>query len=229
MNSSSKKPSPTHAARQLGFSRATITRKLSVPQSGTSSSALILQRLSLERGAVPAPVLAHFSRTSALILKALSQKPLGVASARTLARLACVAPATATGDLRKLSEAGLVTNADGVWQIAWTSRMWQAVAQMLGKVKLPFHQPFGVRSPKYVPQRFWPLFQDVNPHSFEIDGHETLIISRILNSNDLVALSWMAKTFPPSRISQAVGALRRDLRSDREQLAEVLSRSRRGH
>ena len=95
-----------------------------------------------------APAIAGLTREDVLVLAALGRRPLGLRSARAVARAARVSPTIAGRSLRRLAAQAYVARltvrvAEGaakdvaVWVVRWTERPWQQVAGTIGQATLP--------------------------------------------------------------------------------------------
>jgi hypothetical protein len=179
-----------------------------------------------------APVVPGLTREQVLVLAVLARRPLGVRSARVVARAAGISPTTAGTALRHLEEAGYVTHTtvrtvEGrvvdlpVWSIGWRSERWWEVASLVEAAILPAHPSRPSRRPRKVPSRLWHLFWDTDPSTLDPDGHGVYIADRILRSTDNEALAWLATAVSPEALRSA--ARRRGLSRGQRRLALTLA------
>lgn len=168
-----------------------------------------------------------------MALAALSRRPLGLRSARAVARVAGISPTTAGRALAALTERGVVTRVSvrvtegtirdiSVWTIVWRSPEWQRVAGTVGLTVLPTGPP--ERPSNRVPARLWHLFWDTDPRALRLDRNGAYIVDRVLRANDLPALSWMARTVDADSLRKA--AARRGLGEPQRRLARLIADSR---
>ncbi len=152
------------------------------------------------------------SRETAMVLAALSRRPLGLDSARAAARAAGVSPTTAARALRELAARGYVEQrveqvVEGrvrdvtVWSVRWGSPEWLAVASDIGRCVLPTARR--IARPRRVPRRLGHLFWNVDLAELDVERDGRFIADRILRHDDPQALAWMAVTLRPSDIEAA--------------------------
>src|SRR6266542_4967098 len=152
------------------------------------------------------------SRETAMVLAALSRRPLGLDSARAAARAAGVRPTTAARALRELAARGYVEQrveqvVEGrvrdvtVWSVRWGSPEWLAVASDIGRCVLPTARR--IARPRRVPRRLGHLFWNVDLAELDVERDGRFIADRILRHDDPQALAWMAVTLRPSDIEAA--------------------------
>jgi DNA-binding transcriptional ArsR family regulator len=175
---------------------------------------------------------AH-TREEMLALAALSRRPLGLRSARAVARVAGISPTTASRVLAVLAEQGLVTHTSvrvvegtvrdiTIWTVLWRSPAWRRLAGIVGQIVLPTAPPTPSGNP--VPARLWHLFWDTDPRALRLDRHGPYIIDRVLRANDLEALAWMTRTAEAGSLRRA--SKRRGLTVQQRHLATLIAESR---
>lgn len=174
------------------------------------------------------------SREEVFVLAALSRSPLGLRSARSVARRASIAPATAVKALASLAGRGLVrerrqrvvegevTDID-VWTLNWRAPEWRALSTMLAKVVLP---ALATPAPKQrsVPSRFAHLFWNEDTAELDVARDGTMIAERILGSSDAEAIAWAAGAIPPTSLRRVRGL--RNVDSRVAALADALAGDR---
>lgn len=181
-----------------------------------------------------APTIKDLSREQVFVLAALSRRPLGLCSARAVARAAGVSPTTASRALRALADAGYVERrtqrvAEGgardvdVWVVRWGSEQWRRVASDLGRCVLPAPRPDPRQ--RRLPRRLGHLFWNVDLGQLDVVRDGRLIAGRVLRSDDAQALAWLAATIDPADIEAA--SRERGLDPKRASLGRLLAASRR--
>ncbi len=179
-----------------------------------------------------APPVPGLTREQVLVLAVLVRRPLGVRSARIVARAAGISPTTASAALHRLEEAGYVQHRAvrtvearvvdlPVWTIDWRSERWWQVAAQVETAILPARRsrPRGRRT--RVPARLWHLFWDTDPAQLDPVRHGVYIADRILQSTDNQALAWLAAAVPPEALRSV--ARRRGLTRGQQRLAAALA------
>lgn len=162
------------------------------------------------------PTLRGLSRESVQVLAGLSRHPLGLSSVRAVARASCVSATTASRLLPRLVDEGLVVEstrrvAHGraadvhLFEIAWASPKWQAVAGQVGRVVLPSRP--GNRSTRAVPRRLAHLFWNADFDAVDPDRDARYVAGRLLLSDDTQAVAWAVAHLPAEALL-AAGALR---------------------
>ena len=222
-------------ARMLGTS---VPRVLRAAQHGTVPTVSHGNRTMFDTQAVAAlrrrwgavPSIAGLRREEILALATLARRPLGLASARALARAAGLSP-TATGrSLRRLTAAGYVERrtirvVEGrvrerpVWMVRFGSTAWTAVASRVGTVVLPWRASGG--PPHRVPRRLGHLFWNEDLGDLNLDRHAVLIADRVLRADDPEAIAWMRDALPAAAVEQATR--RRGLDPRRARLGHLLA------
>jgi len=161
-------------------------------------------------GAVPS--VRGLSREAVLALAALSRRPLGLCSARAVARAGGISPTTAARVLRELAARGYVEQrteriVEGrvrdaqIWAVRWGSPEWLAVAGDVGRCVLP--RPEGSAASRRVPRRLGHLFWNVDLGRLDVERDGRFIADRILRQDDPQALAWMAVTLRTKDIEAA--------------------------
>ncbi len=215
--------SVAETSRLLGISEPSIYRALAKnwPVDGTTKTsgrvtpeavAGLLRRL----GWIPSE-LRHgdLTREEVFVLTALSRSPLGLRSARSVARRAAIAPATASKALESLSGQGLVQErtervVEGevvdikIWNLSWRSPLWRALAPVIARVVLPSPRQPAPRQ-RSVPSRFAHLFWNEDTAHLDVERDGTMIAERILRSNDAEAIAWAGGAIPPASLRKVRG------------------------
>jgi hypothetical protein len=142
------------------------------------------------------------TRQEILVLAALSRSPLGLRSARSVARRTSLTPTTAARALASLGERGLVgasvervvegevTDIE-VWRVSWQSPGWRAIARSIAAVVLPAPTA-RPRRQRTVPSRFAHLFWNEDTGRLDVERDGVMIADRILRSADAEAIAWAA-------------------------------------
>lgn len=148
-----------------------------------------------------APDVPGLTRTEAKVLAALSRAPVGLMSARAVARRSQVSPTAASGALEHLIARGLVLEehrmaAAGAARAARILRAnvaateWPELAPALARVEVPTLAP--AAPAKRVPPRLRHLFWNVAPGQLATDEHGPFVARRLLQVGDLEGLAWGA-------------------------------------
>jgi DNA-binding Lrp family transcriptional regulator len=159
------------------------------------------------------PEIPGLTRQEILVLAALNRRPLGLVSARAVARSAGISPTTASRALVKLHEEGYVTKrtekvVEGkvverqVWRVARSPGPWQKVAARVRKTVLPATKKAPVTG-RRLPSRFGHVFWNADLQKIDLKRDATYVAGRILASNDTQALAWMARALPTRAIVKA--------------------------
>lgn len=173
--------SPLRAGRGLRFSPANV------------------QALTRSLGAVP--TVPGLRRHDVQVLAALSQAPLGLRSARAVARRADVSPTTASHSLADLRAAGLVSLDQGVfaegravhgtlWKLRFGDPRWVALAPVIAKTVLP--TPPSLPSDQRVPRRLYHHFWNADVSQLDRPEADSYVTTRLLLSGDPQATAWVA-------------------------------------
>ncbi|MGH9156090.1 MAG: hypothetical protein ACRD1K_09730 [Acidimicrobiales bacterium] len=195
------------AAERDGLARA--------PASRLHLSSQVVAKWLRAWGWVPEPLRDRCTREEAFVLAALSRSPLGLRSARSVARRAVLSPSTATKALSALKGAALVRErtervVEGrvsdivVWCINWWSPEWKALATAVPAVVLPASKA-RPRRQRTVPSRFAHLFWNEDTGSLELERDGVMIAERILRSSDVEAIAWAAAAIPPESLRRVKG------------------------
>lgn len=222
-------------ARELS---TTVPRVLRAIRSGEYSTVRRGNRFLFDAAAVQqlrrrlgvAPNIPGLTREDVLVLAALGRRPLGLASARAVARAAGVSPTTAGRSLRRLVEKGYVARetirvAEGkardvaVWNVRWTGSSWFRVAEKVGQANLPAEPARQARGG--LPPRLAHLFWNEDIAALDLDRHASLVADRILRSEDPEAHAWMLRRLPAKAILKATGT--RNLDPRRARLGRLLA------
>lgn len=189
-----------------------------------------VQRLTRALGRVPQ--VEGLSREEILALAALGRRPLGLASARAVARAAGISPVSAAKAMEHLSSLGYLEKESrqliegrvktlSLWQVRWTSPAWLRVAPALASVVFPEPVNKSAR-PSHLPRRLSHLFWDVpRPTAIDLRKSGPTVASRLLMSNDPQALAWAAQALRPSDLRE--GARMRGVDNRTRALAENLA------
>lgn len=157
------------------------------------------------------PPIRALGREEAFVLAALSRRPLGLGSARAVARAAGTSPTTASRALDTLRRRGYVTRrslvvAEGratraaVWTVRWGSPRWLGVAADIGRCVLPETEH---RRRDRVPRRLAHLFWNVDIRELDPVRDGRYIADRILRDGDAQGLAWLAANIAPKQIAAA--------------------------
>lgn len=162
------------------------------------------------------PVVAGLSREAVQALAALARSPLGLRSARAVARRAVLSPTTAERLLGRLLSAGLVvkerrrfvegrvTEGD-LWQVNWSSRRWSAIAATVGRAVLPRQR--APRGTDRFPRRLAHLVWNAEVATLDRHRHARYLAERMIASADAQGLAWAASALPADALA-AAGRLR---------------------
>jgi predicted transcriptional regulator len=160
----------------------------------------------LERSLGYAPPVAGLTREQVLVAAALLGRPLGLRSARAVARAAGISPTTASRALRRLEKMVLVrrrrrrvvlgTPTDiEVWEIDVRNRRWGRLAPLLADAVFPeTSEPAAGEGG--VPVWLRHLFWNADVHQLDVERDAAYIAGRILASDDAQAHAWAAATLP---------------------------------
>ncbi len=194
-------PRVVRAAKRLG---------LATRQNGRMSlSAEMVERLRDELGRTPR--IPGLSTTEIKVLAALARAPLGLSSARVLARQAGVSATAASKALRSLQDKGLAQREHAVIaagrarpvRLAHANRRaarWLEIAPALAQVLPPKRRRAHMRT---VPPRLRHLFWNTAPTQLDVAAGGPYIARRLLSTMDLDGLAWGADHLSPSDWEQA--------------------------
>lgn len=160
--------------------------------------AILKQRLGF------APAVAGLSREEVLVAATLLRHPLGLRSARAVARASGISPTTASKVLIRLEEGALVrrrrrrvvlgTPVDiDMWEIDVRNGRWARLAPVLADAVLPKPSEPADRH-RCVPVWLRHLFWNADVHALDVERDASYIAGRILASNDAQAHAWAAQT-----------------------------------
>jgi predicted transcriptional regulator len=160
-----------------------------------------------------APTVTGLSREEVLVATTLLRHPMGLRSARSVARAAGISPTTASRALHRLEKMALVqrrgrrvvlgTSTDvDVWKINVRNRRWARLAPMLANAVLPQSSEPMTR-PCRVPIWLRHLFWNVDIHALDGERDGAYIAGRILASEDTQAHAWAAHTLPAAAFLEA--------------------------
>jgi DNA-binding MarR family transcriptional regulator len=208
--------SAARVARLLGTSTPRVVR--AVERLGLDARApngrLALTRPMVERLRDELGVTARvpgLSTPEVQVLAALRRAPLGLSSARVVARQAGISPSTASKALRALEREGLVRREATVIAAGRArpvqllhanrrSKRWSELAPALASVRPASHRRAPDRS---VPPRLRHLFWNTTPSQLNVDSAGPYIARRLLNTMDFDGLAWGADNLRPSDWEQA--------------------------
>lgn len=167
-----------------------------------------------EIGAVPRRR-SGLTRETVLAAKVIAHAPLGIRSARALARLTGTSPTTAAKALRELRSRGLVTRrtrtvASGraVEVTEWVARSLATWPEdLLGDVKaatLP--QPPRRERATAVPARFHHLFWNVDVRALTLPDDAAFVAARLLSAPDPTATAWALTELPREALDRAMSS-----------------------
>lgn len=225
------------AARELGTNVPRLLRAVDrhgIPAHRAGDGTLMLgpddlARLRRELG-VTVPI-SGLRRSQVQALAALARAPLGLRSARAVARTAGLSPTAAARALRELRDRGLVeihreTLAEGrarvvdVIHAARTHPRWPELAPQLARVRPAGHP----RAPESrVPARLAHVFWNAPVREIDPSAHGPYVARRVLLDGDTQALAWAAGTLTAADWRAA--ARGRGLDPRRRALAENLAAS----
>ena len=169
------------------------------------------------------------SRVEMQVLAALARAPLGLLSARSVARRASVSPTAAAKALSSLARQGLVFQARetaalgrarhvDVWHADVTAPEWPQIFQQLAFVRPPATKP---RAQTRVPTELRHLFWNTAAKQLDLDGSGGYIARRLIQIGDLDGLAWGAEQLSADDWRHA--AATRGLTADRRALARNLA------
>lgn len=174
------------------------------------------------------PPVSGLTRVQTVVLKAVADAPLGVLSARTVARRSGISPTSAGKALKELADAGLVTRTNEktflgkvvdatVYRAAVCDRRWPGIASALSAVDLPSRVRKSRPPAKKVPHYLRHLFWNTAESQLDVASSANYIARRILSSGDIQGLAWAARNLPVSAWEHA--SRTRGIRPDYKALA----------
>lgn len=176
--------------------------------------AQVVEAITREIGAVPRRR-SGLTREAVLAARVISHAPLGVRSARALARLIGSSPTTASKVLRDLRTRGLVTQrtrtvASGraVEVTEWVARdLGRWPQELLADVKAAALPVPPARKPaEKVPPRFHHLFWNVDVRALTLPADAAFVASRLLAAPDLAATAWALTELPYEALEKAMSS-----------------------
>ncbi len=218
--------SAAEAARRLDTSIPRVVRHAErlglharAPSGRFCISPQMLSRLEDELGRVPR--VDGLGPPQVQVLAALGRAPLGLASARNVARQARVAPTTASRALKALEGKGLVYHEDTKIAAGRTRRVriyhanprakeWRSIEPCLRRTR-PKKRP--ERRDEVVPPRLRHLFWNTAPSQLVLSHAGPYIAERLLTTFDLDGLSWGSRNLRASDWEGAAGARELDART----------------
>lgn len=158
---------------------------------------------------------AGFSRPQLLVLAALARAPLGLVSARAVARRSGISPTAAARSLDQLVERGLVrrdrqwiaaghASERDVYRAAFDAPEWPELAAQLAEVRPPKPRPG--RRDRRVPAHLRHLFWNTAPSQLDTTHAGSYIARRLLTTGDLSGLAWGAQNLSRSDWQNAAKA-----------------------
>lgn len=185
------------------------------------------RRVRRELGVVP--VTNELTRSEALVLKALREAPLGLASIRAVATRAGVAPTTASRTLqqllhrnlvrrdRKMIAAGRAQEVD-LWRANVANPEFSAHEEALSSIE---RRSAPAKRARKVPAALRHLFWNTAPSQLDVDHAGSYIARRLLQTKDIQGLAWGARNL--SGDDWREGARARNLSPEVRQLASNLA------
>lgn len=210
--------SVAEVARLLGTSRARITRAASDLAVGTlvgdrrGFTDADISTLTRHLGATP--IVDGLSRIEATVLAELSRRPLGLHSARAVARACSLSPASASKAVRSLLEHGLATAepeviAAGGARTATVIRAnvrhpsWSSLLEQLNRVRPAAADPDSTsRLPSRLRHAFWNV-DDLTYGNLDVVTDGAYVAARALTTDDPALLSFAASHLRRSAWRQA--------------------------
>jgi excisionase family DNA binding protein len=189
----------------------------------------------LERRLGFAPRVAGLRREEVLVFAALLRHPLGLRSARAVARAAGISPTTASRALRRLGRAALVrrsrrravlgagTDVD-VWGVNVRDRRLGRLGPVLAGVVFPGPPMGGDGDDRRLPVWLRHLFWNADTRRLDVERDAAYIAGRVLGSEDAQAHAWAAATLPADAFLRAASI--RGVQPRRAALARNLAAAR---
>ncbi len=171
------------------------------------------------------------SHSEVQALAALRNAPLGLVSARAVARRSGLSPTAAAAALRSLLEKGLVTRRretiaagrareEQIWHANRANSHWAALDPALGKTRRPQRQK-PTSTPGRVPSYLLHLFWNTADAQLDVGTAGPYIARRLLRTMDLQGLAWGAIALSPQ--DWRAGSRARGLDPSVKQLARNLA------
>jgi hypothetical protein len=181
------------------------------------------------------PSIAGLSRAEVQALAALRNAPLGLVSARAVARRSGLSPTATAKALRSLLEKKLVmrrpeTIAAGrareawIWHANRAHNRWAALDPTLGKTRRPQGRK-PARPPERVPSHLLHLFWNTADAQLAVRTAGPYIARRLLRTMDLQGLAWGSTALGPD--AWRAGSLARGLDPSVKRLARNLAEAAR--
>jgi hypothetical protein len=203
-------PRVTRAARRLGIEARQANGRFAFDP---RSAARVREALGF------VPRVEGLSRSELAILATLRDAPLGLASARAVARRSGLSPTAAARALECLEHKGLVGRstemvATGrareavIWRAKVMHPRWPSLDQALARVERPALPKRARRDHERVPSRLRHLFWNTAESQLDVSHAGPYIARRLLRTMDLQGLAWGARALAPGdweRAAQARG------------------------
>ncbi len=159
------------------------------------------------------PDVAGLSREEVLALAALARRPLGLRSARAVARVAGISPTVAARALARLGRKGLVRRRQQrvvlgavadveAWEAHVAHRRWPELAPMLARTVFPRHDN-AADTDRRVPTWLRHVFWNADVRRLDVERDAAYIAGRILASDDTQAHAWAAQTLSAHAFARA--------------------------
>jgi hypothetical protein len=218
-------------ARELGTSTPRVVRaarRLGVGESGAGGRLRLdaddARHLRDELGASPSA--SGFSPTQLRVLAVASRAPLGITSAREIARRAWLSPTAAARAVGQLEGRELLVREPGLDRqprlvFNWEHPDARALRLVLARVVLPKRKTRERR----VPRRLKHLFWNTAPSQLDVERAGPYIATRLLRTLDPEGLAWGARALSPA--DWTAGARARGLSPEARALAENLAEAER--
>jgi DNA-binding MarR family transcriptional regulator len=183
-------PRVVRAAQRLGFDNRSGSGRLSLAPEQAQKLRSVLGRHQSAPG---------LTDTETMVLAAVARSPLGLTSARAVARKAGLSPTVASRALARLSERDLITNEQATVAAGRVRRVqllhanrhhpsYRALAPLLARVVPP---QFG--RDEEVPARLRHLFWNTSPTQLNVAHGGEYIARRLLRTLDPSGLAWGAR------------------------------------
>ena len=160
------------------------------------------------------PSVAGLSREEVLVAATLLLRPLGLRSARAVARVAGISPTTASRALMRLERTALVrrrrrqvvlgtVSEVEVWEINVRNPRWNRLGRMLGDVEFPESSVGRKRDDRRIPIRLRHLFWNADVGRLDLDRDAAYLAGRVLASDDAQAHAWAVSALPADAFLRA--------------------------
>lgn len=227
-------------ARQIGTSVPRVTRAaqqldLDARQPSGRYAFTPRQAEHLRRTLGVTPRAKGLSRSEVVVLAALRNAPLGLASARAVARRSSLSTTAAARALESLRAKGLAKQTSEmvaagraqemkIWRANLLHPRWPALDPILERVERPVRPERLKRTKDRVPRRLRHLFWNTAESQLDVDRAGAYIARRLLRTMDLQGLAWGARALESAHWEQA--ALARGLDPKVKRLARNLAEHR---